>query len=102
MENLLIITPVKDSIVVASEAITRVCQSKKNYRYRVYNDRSLPESRTVLDHGSIIEEGSHQGLLEQGGHYAELYNTYFRHQSLQYVEEAGQILGKDVTSKIPA
>jgi len=56
----------------------------------------------VLDHGSIIEEGSHQGLLEQGGHYAELYNTYFRHQSLQYVEEAGQILGKDVTGKIPA
>jgi len=32
--------------------------------------------------------------LEQGGHYAELYNTYFRHQSLKYVEEAGQILGK--------
>ncbi|NLU40165.1 MAG: glycosyltransferase family 2 protein [Bacteroidales bacterium] len=54
MENLLIITPVKDSIVVASEAITRVCQSKKNYRYRVYNDRSLPESRTVLEHGSIL------------------------------------------------
>jgi len=49
----------------------------------------------VLDHGTIIEEGSHQGLLQQGGHYAELYNTYFRHQSLQYVEEAGQILGKE-------
>lgn len=48
----------------------------------------------VIDHGSIIEEGSHQSLLEQGGHYAELYNTYFRHQSLKYVEEAGQILGK--------
>jgi ATP-binding cassette subfamily B protein len=48
----------------------------------------------VIDHGSIIEEGSHQSLLEQGGHYAELYNTYFRHQSLKYVEESGQILGK--------
>ena len=54
----------------------------------------------VLDHGTIIEEGNHQGLLEQGGHYAELYNTYFRHQSLQYVEEAGQILGKTNTGKI--
>ena len=53
----------------------------------------------VLDHGSIIEEGSHQSLLEQGGHYAELYNTYFRHQSLQYVEEAGQLLGKVNTGK---
>jgi ATP-binding cassette subfamily B protein len=42
----------------------------------------------VLDHGQIIEEGSHDGLLAQGGHYAELYNTYFRHQSLAYVESA--------------
>lgn len=38
----------------------------------------------VMDNGHIIEEGSHQGLLRQGGHYAELYNTYFRHQSLDY------------------
>ncbi len=56
----------------------------------------------VIDHGSIIEEGSHQGLLEQGGHYAELYNTYFRHQSLKYVEEAGQILGKELSGKTTA
>jgi ATP-binding cassette, subfamily B, bacterial len=21
-----------------------------------------------------------------GGHYAQLYNTYFRHQSLEYIE----------------
>ena len=48
----------------------------------------------VLDHGTIIEEGSHRGLLELGGHYAELYNTYFRHQSLQYVENAGGLYGK--------
>lgn len=40
----------------------------------------------VLREGSIIEEGDHERLLEKGGHYAELYNTYFRHQSLQYVE----------------
>jgi ABC-type multidrug transport system fused ATPase/permease subunit len=38
----------------------------------------------VLRDGSIIEEGSHEGLLAGGGHYAELYNTYFRHQSLSY------------------
>jgi ATP-binding cassette subfamily B protein len=46
----------------------------------------------VLDHGKIIEEGSHDQLLEQEGHYAELYNTYFRHQSLEYIEQAGQLL----------
>ena len=42
----------------------------------------------VLREGDIIEEGSHDQLLETGGHYAELYNTYFRHQSLEYIERA--------------
>lgn len=38
----------------------------------------------VLKQGEIIEQGSHQSLMQQGGHYAELYNTYFRHQSPEY------------------
>jgi len=38
----------------------------------------------VLRKGQIIEEGDHETLMEQGGHYAELYDTYFRHQSLDY------------------
>jgi ABC-type multidrug transport system fused ATPase/permease subunit len=38
----------------------------------------------VLRDGQIIEEGNHDDLLAQGGHYAELYTTYFRHQSLEY------------------
>jgi ATP-binding cassette, subfamily B, bacterial len=44
----------------------------------------------VLRRGQIIEQGSHAGLLRQGGHYAELYNTYFRHQSLSTIEEYGK------------
>jgi ATP-binding cassette subfamily B protein len=42
----------------------------------------------VLEKGRIIEEGGHQGLLDKGGHYASLYNTYFRHQSLEYIEQS--------------
>jgi ABC-type multidrug transport system fused ATPase/permease subunit len=42
----------------------------------------------VLRDGAIIEEGNHDSLLATGGHYAELYNTYFRHQSLEYIEQA--------------
>jgi len=38
----------------------------------------------VLEDGKIIEQGDHAGLLAQQGHYASLYNTYFRHQSLDY------------------
>lgn len=42
----------------------------------------------VLDKGRIIEEGNHDQLLSRGGHYATLYNLYFRHQSLAYIEES--------------
>ncbi len=44
----------------------------------------------VMQAGRIIEEGNHAALLRQGGHYAELYNTYFRHQSLEYIEQVGE------------
>jgi len=44
----------------------------------------------VLDHGEIIEEGTHEALLRQGGHYAELYNAYFRHQEIDYRPAVGE------------
>lgn len=40
----------------------------------------------VLDHGDIIESGTHDQLMMGGGHYATLYDSYFRHQSLEYIE----------------
>ena len=46
----------------------------------------------VIEKGKIIEEGDHDGLLLKGGHYATLYNTYFRHQSLAYVEQARELV----------
>ncbi|MFX1417611.1 MAG: ABC transporter ATP-binding protein [Promethearchaeota archaeon] len=45
----------------------------------------------VLDHGKIVEEGNHEELMTKGGTYAELYNTYFRHQSLEYIERVKEI-----------
>ena len=45
----------------------------------------------VLDHGKIVEEGNHKELMERGGTYANLYNTYFRHQSLEYIEKMGKV-----------
>ena len=44
----------------------------------------------VMRRGQIIEEGRHDDLMRSGGHYAELYNTYFRHQSLAYIEQFAQ------------
>jgi ATP-binding cassette subfamily B protein len=41
----------------------------------------------VLEKGKIIEEGNHLQLMKEGRSYADLYNTYFRHQSLEYIED---------------
>jgi hypothetical protein len=45
----------------------------------------------VLDRGRIMEEGTHDELLRRGGSYANLYNTYFRHQSADYVPGSGYV-----------
>jgi ATP-binding cassette subfamily B protein len=42
----------------------------------------------VLEQGRIIEQGDHKNLIGANGHYASLYNTYFRHQSLEYIEQS--------------
>ncbi len=38
----------------------------------------------VLREGEVIESGSHDHLMAAGGHYADLYQLYFRHQSPDY------------------
>lgn len=58
--------------------------------HRLFTVRNADRIIVIRD-GRIIEEGDHEGLLAQGGHYAELYNTYFRHQSLEYIERREQM-----------
>lgn len=41
----------------------------------------------VLNHGRIVEAGTHDGLLASGGHYAEPYTTHFRLHSFAYFEK---------------
>lgn len=49
----------------------------------------------VLEQGKIIEEGTHDQLLAQGGHYGTLYDTYFRHQSLAYIESIRHVVEEE-------
>ncbi len=48
----------------------------------------------VLDHGKIVEQGSHVALMQAGGRYADLYNTFFRHQNPDYKPGEGFVAVK--------
>ena len=41
----------------------------------------------VMDNGAIVEEGTHEELLDLQGKYASLYNQYFVHQTLDWQEQ---------------
>ena len=40
----------------------------------------------VLDHGKLVEKGTHDELMEFDGIYADLYNTYYIHQGLEEID----------------
>ena len=52
----------------------------------------------VLRKGKIIEEGTHDELMANGNHYAELYNTYYRHQSPDYQAVADRKADREIVA----
>ena len=77
------IDPVTEAQVQAALATVLSARTSIIIAHRLSTVRAA-DRIIVLRAGQIIEEGNHDDLLRQGGHYAELYTTYFRHQSLDY------------------
>ncbi|HUU77345.1 MAG TPA: ABC transporter ATP-binding protein [candidate division Zixibacteria bacterium] len=48
----------------------------------------------VLDHGELVEEGNHKSLMSNGGLYSELYETYFKHQSAEWISEISEVFSE--------
>ncbi|GAG40122.1 unnamed protein product, partial [marine sediment metagenome] len=70
------------------EAMEKVTQGRTTIviAHRLTTVRNV-DRIIVLDHGKIVEEGNHETLLQKNGYYARLYNTYFRHQSLEFIDK---------------
>ena len=37
----------------------------------------------VMNHGDIVEQGTHEGLLAKGGFYSDLYNSQFEVEEVE-------------------
>ena len=79
-------TKIQDALQKTIEGRTSIIIAHRLWTVR-HVDRII-----VLDQGKIVEEGNHEDLMAKGGTYAELYNTYFRHQSLEYIEKMKEII----------
>jgi ABC-type multidrug transport system fused ATPase/permease subunit len=78
-------TRIQDALQKTIEGRTSIIIAHRLWTVR-HVDRII-----VLDQGKIMEEGNHDELIAKGGMYAELYNTYFRHQSLEYIEKMKEL-----------
>ncbi|MDR3551636.1 MAG: ABC transporter ATP-binding protein, partial [Clostridia bacterium] len=69
--------------VLIQKAMGKLMQGRTNFviahRLSTIRDAKLI---LVMNHGTIIEKGSHNELLEQNGFYADLYNSQFTGPSI--------------------
>ncbi|MHA1988196.1 MAG: ATP-binding cassette domain-containing protein, partial [Promethearchaeota archaeon] len=79
-------TRIQDALQKTIEGRTSIIIAHRLWTVR-HVDRII-----VLDQGKIVEEGNHDDLMAKRGTYADLYNTYFRHQSLEYIEKMKEII----------
>ncbi|MCB0155363.1 MAG: ATP-binding cassette domain-containing protein, partial [Anaerolineae bacterium] len=77
------VDPFTESQIQEALDLILACSTSIMIAHRLSTVRSV-DRILVLQQGQIIEQGSHSQLMAQGGHYAELYDTYFRHQSPDY------------------
>ncbi len=77
------VDPFTESQIQTALDLILECSTSIMIAHRLSTIRSV-DRILVLEKGRIIEQGSHKTLIRQGGHYAELYDTYFRHQSPDY------------------
>jgi ATP-binding cassette subfamily B protein len=64
--------------VLTQHAMDHLCQGRTSFviAHRLSTIKNS-DKIFVVNHGDIVEQGSHEELLAQGGFYAELYNSQF-------------------------
>jgi ATP-binding cassette subfamily B protein len=69
--------------VLIQEAMSRLMKGRTSFviAHRLSTIRNA-DLILVVNHGTIIEQGTHEGLLAQHGFYADLYNSQFRGRSI--------------------
>lgn len=67
--------------LVTQQAMDQLCQDRTSFviAHRLSTIKNA-DLILVLKDGNVIEQGSHQQLLDQGGFYASIYNSQFEHR----------------------